>query len=163
MSELPMRGHFRYLRFKTFSMTPRTPQCEVFCPFLSSSELRESRETPNSQLFQVLGFTPPHLVKLGLRHILHAFMCAIGSLKPSKTKSGKLFTYPLTKLLKIRWTNQHNSLSSCCHVGVYIIIEEVVQVSKRFLPASEGLWYAISLLFKRSPLVFHMLPIPTAP
>jgi hypothetical protein len=38
MSELPMRGHFRYLRFKTFPMTPRTPQCEVFCPLLSSSE-----------------------------------------------------------------------------------------------------------------------------
>jgi hypothetical protein len=38
MSELPMRGHFRYLRFKTFSMTSRTPQCEVFCPLLSSSE-----------------------------------------------------------------------------------------------------------------------------
>jgi len=38
MSELPMRGHFRYLSFKTFPMTPRTPQCEVFCPLLSSSE-----------------------------------------------------------------------------------------------------------------------------
>jgi len=38
MSELPMRGHFRYLRFKNFPMTPRTPQCEVFSPLLSSSE-----------------------------------------------------------------------------------------------------------------------------
>ncbi len=38
MFELPMRGHFRYLRFKTFPMTPRTLQCEVFCPLLSSSK-----------------------------------------------------------------------------------------------------------------------------
>jgi hypothetical protein len=33
-----MRGHFRYLRFKTFSMTLKTPQCEVFWALLSSSK-----------------------------------------------------------------------------------------------------------------------------
>jgi hypothetical protein len=53
-----MRGHFRYLRFKTFPMTPRTPQCEVFCPLLLSSEHSGVPEDSNSQLFQVLGFTP---------------------------------------------------------------------------------------------------------
>ncbi len=53
-----MRGHFRYLRFKTFPMTPRTPQCEVFCPLLSSSEHSGVPEDSNSRLFQVLGFTP---------------------------------------------------------------------------------------------------------
>ncbi len=58
MSELPMRGNFRYLRFKTFSTTPRTPQCEVFCPLLSSSKHSGVPEDSNSQLFQVLGFTP---------------------------------------------------------------------------------------------------------
>ncbi len=58
MSELPMRGHFRYLRFKTFPMTLRTPQCKVFCLFLSSSEHSGVPEDSNSQLFQVLGFTP---------------------------------------------------------------------------------------------------------
>ncbi len=58
MSELPMRGHFRYLRFKTFSTTPRTPQCEVFCPFLSSSKHSGVPEDSKTQLFQVLGFTP---------------------------------------------------------------------------------------------------------
>jgi hypothetical protein len=58
MSELPMRGHFRYLRFKTFPMTPRTPQCKVFCPLLSSSEHSGVPEDSKSQLFQVLGFTP---------------------------------------------------------------------------------------------------------
>jgi len=34
ISKWPMRGHFRYLRFKTFPMTPRTPQCEVFWALL---------------------------------------------------------------------------------------------------------------------------------
>jgi hypothetical protein len=53
-----MRGHFRYLRFKIFPMTPRTPQCEVFFPLLSSSEHSGVPEDSNSQLFQVLGFTP---------------------------------------------------------------------------------------------------------
>jgi hypothetical protein len=38
MSELPMQGHFRYLSFKTFSMTSRTPQCKVFCSLLLSFE-----------------------------------------------------------------------------------------------------------------------------
>jgi Na+-translocating ferredoxin:NAD+ oxidoreductase RnfE subunit len=58
MSELPMRGHFQYLRFKTFSMTPRTPQCEVFCPLLSSSEHSGVPKDSKSPLFQVLGFIP---------------------------------------------------------------------------------------------------------
>jgi hypothetical protein len=58
MSKWPMRGHFRYLRFKTFPMTSRTPQCEVFFPFLSSFEHSRVPEDSNSQLFQVLGFTP---------------------------------------------------------------------------------------------------------
>jgi len=58
MSKCPMRGHFRYLRFKTFPMTPRTPQCEVFCPLLSSSKHSGVPEDSKSQLFQVLGFTP---------------------------------------------------------------------------------------------------------
>ncbi len=58
MSKWPMRGHFRYLRFKTFPMTPKTPQCEVFCPFLSSSEHSGVPEDSKSPLFQVLGFTP---------------------------------------------------------------------------------------------------------
>jgi hypothetical protein len=58
MSKWPMRGHFRYLRFKTFPMTPRTPQCEVFWALLSGSEHSGSRRTPTLHFFQVLGFTP---------------------------------------------------------------------------------------------------------
>ncbi len=39
-------------------MTPRTPQCECFGPCCRALNIRESRKTPNLQLFQVLGFIP---------------------------------------------------------------------------------------------------------
>jgi hypothetical protein len=57
MSELPMRGHFLYLCFKTFPMTPRTLQCEVFWALLSSSKHSGVPKDSKSELFQVLGFT----------------------------------------------------------------------------------------------------------
>jgi hypothetical protein len=68
MSKCPMRGHFRYLRFKTFPMTPRTPQCEVFWVLLSSSEHSGVLEDSKSPTFPSVGLHPPHLAKLGLRH-----------------------------------------------------------------------------------------------
>jgi hypothetical protein len=57
MSKSRMRGHFRYPRFKTFPMTPRTPQCEVFWSSKSSSEFSRVPEDSNPNFFQVLGFT----------------------------------------------------------------------------------------------------------
>ncbi len=65
MSEWPMRGRFRYLRFKTFPTTPRTPQCEVFFPLLSSSEHSGVPEDSNSQLFPSVGFHPHTWPKWG--------------------------------------------------------------------------------------------------
>jgi hypothetical protein len=58
MSKWPMRGHFLYLRFKTFPMTPRTPQCEVFWAFLLNSKHSGVPEDSKSPTFEVLGFTP---------------------------------------------------------------------------------------------------------
>jgi hypothetical protein len=58
MSKSRMRGHFRYLRFNTFIMTPRTPQCEVFWSSKSSSKFSGVPEDSNPNFFQVLGFTP---------------------------------------------------------------------------------------------------------
>jgi len=58
MSKWPMRGHFRYLRFKTFPMTPRTPQCEVFLALLSNSKHSGVPEDSKSPTLGVLGFTP---------------------------------------------------------------------------------------------------------
>ncbi len=40
-----------------------------------------------------------------LSFVLCALICFIGSFEPSKMKLGKLFTYPLTKLFKIRQMN----------------------------------------------------------
>lgn len=37
--------------------------------------------------------------------VLHALVCFIGSLKPSKMSYCKLFAYPLTELLETRWTS----------------------------------------------------------
>jgi hypothetical protein len=58
MSKWPMRGHFRYLRFETFSMTPRTPQCEVFWALLSDSKHSGVPEDSKSPTLGMLGFTP---------------------------------------------------------------------------------------------------------
>ncbi len=58
MSKWPMRGHFLYLRFKTFPMTPRTPQCEVFWALLSNPKHSGVPEDSKSPTLEVLGFTP---------------------------------------------------------------------------------------------------------
>jgi len=65
MSELPMRGHFRYLSFKTFPTTPRTPQCKVFCPLLSSSEHLGVPEDSKSSFFPSVGLHPHTWPKWG--------------------------------------------------------------------------------------------------
>jgi hypothetical protein len=58
MSKWSMRGHFHYLRFKNFPMTPRTPQCEVFWALLSNSKHLGVLEDSKSPTLGVLGFTP---------------------------------------------------------------------------------------------------------
>jgi len=58
MSELPMRGHFRYLRFKTFPTTSRTPQCKVFWALLSSSEHSGVPEDSQPPTFPSVGLHP---------------------------------------------------------------------------------------------------------
>jgi hypothetical protein len=58
MSKWPMRGHFQYLRFKTFPTTPRTLQCEVFWALLSNSKHSGVPEDSKSPTLEVLGFTP---------------------------------------------------------------------------------------------------------
>ncbi len=65
MSKQPMRGHFRYLRFKTFPMTPRTPQCKVFWALLSSSEHSGVPGDSKSSLFPSVGLHPHTWPKQG--------------------------------------------------------------------------------------------------
>ncbi len=77
-----MRGHFLHLRFKNFSMTLRTFQCEVFWVLLSSSEHSGVPEDSKSSLFSKCWASPPHLPKVGLRQdltfmSLNSFKCSI--------------------------------------------------------------------------------------
>jgi hypothetical protein len=65
MSKWPMRGHFRYLRFKTFSMTPRTSQCEVFWALLSNSEHSGVSEDSKSPTLGV-GVSSSHFAQSGV-------------------------------------------------------------------------------------------------
>ncbi len=60
-----MRGHFRYLRFQTFPMTPRTPQCKVFWALLSSFEHSGVPEDSKSSLFPSFGLHPHTWPKQG--------------------------------------------------------------------------------------------------
>ncbi len=53
-----MRGHFLYLRFNTFPMTPITLQCEVFWALLSNSKHSGVQEDSKSPTLEVLSFTP---------------------------------------------------------------------------------------------------------
>ncbi len=65
MSKWLMRGHFRYLSFKTFQTTPRTPQCDVFWAFLSSSKHSGVSEDSKSSLFPSVGLHPHTWPKQG--------------------------------------------------------------------------------------------------
>jgi hypothetical protein len=69
MSKWPMRGHFRYLRFKTFPTTPRTPQCEVFWTFLFSSEHSGVPEDSKSPTFPSVGLHPHTCPKWGCDNV----------------------------------------------------------------------------------------------
>ncbi len=91
-----------------------------------------------------------------LRFVLRAFICFIRSFKPFKMKLGMLFIYPFTKLFKIQSMNQHGFFSSYCHIGVCILLKEVVQVSKRFLLPLRGSWRVIGFFFRRSLFVLHV-------
>jgi hypothetical protein len=71
MSKWPMRGHFGYLRFKTFPMTPRTFQCEVFWALLLSSKRLGVPEDSKSPTLEVLGFTPT----LGQSGVAIIYLC----------------------------------------------------------------------------------------
>ncbi len=70
-----LRGQFRHLHFKTFPMAPRTPQCEVFWPFKSSSEFSG---VPEDSKFPLLGVwaSPSHLAQSGVATPLPLYSAA---------------------------------------------------------------------------------------
>ncbi len=94
-----------------------------------------------SLLLLEVGFKPSLTSIWGcLKFILCALICFIGSFEPFKMKSNRLFTYLLIELLEIQRMNQYGSFSSCCHVSVCVIFEEVIQVNEKFLLTLRGLW-----------------------
>jgi hypothetical protein len=66
-----MRGHFRYLRFKTFPMSLRTPQCKVFWALLSSSKRSGVPEDSKSSTFPSVGLHPHTWPKWGCDNVGH--------------------------------------------------------------------------------------------
>ncbi len=66
MSKWLMRGHFGHLHFKTFLMTPRILQCEVFWALLSNSKHSGVPEGSKSPTLGVW-VSSSHLAKVGLR------------------------------------------------------------------------------------------------
>jgi hypothetical protein len=53
---------------RPFQWHQEHPNARCFGPCCRALNIRESRRTPNPNFFQVLGF-PPHLAKVGVRHI----------------------------------------------------------------------------------------------
>ncbi len=70
-----------------------------------------------------------------LSFVSHAFICFIKSLEPFRMRLGRLFAYLWTELFKTRGTNYHGYFSSYCHIGVYAIINTVIQVNEKFMLA----------------------------
>jgi hypothetical protein len=93
MSELSMRGHFRYLRFNTFLMTPRTPQCEVFCPLLLSSKHSGVPENSQPPTFPSVGLHPHIWPKWGCNTIYLAFWTSFLFINMPINPTTYLYTY----------------------------------------------------------------------
>jgi hypothetical protein len=91
MFKWPMRGHFLYLRFKAFSMRPRTPQCEVFWGLLLSSEHSGVSKDSESSLFPSVGLHP----QLGQSRVATSLHMSINFSYVSPTKNVMCY-YPIT-------------------------------------------------------------------
>jgi len=129
MSELPMRGHFRYLRFKIFPTKPRTPQCEVFFLLLSSSEHSGVPEDSQPLTFPSVGLHPHTWPKWGCdntsftnamqRHFfqIHAIHHGIQLLKACHVEVAKSFMLKHGAFLE--------RICNACRVLTHIHIKKV--------------------------------------
>jgi hypothetical protein len=62
-----------------------------------------------------VGFGPNLAPSWGcLNLISHVLICFVRSFKPSRTRLGRLFAYPLIELPNTQWTNYHGTYFSCC-------------------------------------------------
>jgi hypothetical protein len=106
-----MQGHFLYLRFKTFPMTPRAHQCEVFWALLSNSKHSGVPEDSKSPTLEVLGFTPT-LGQSGVAtSTLYPFLeLEAGSVPPSLNFPQLDFVEPSSGFHPVTW--EHVNLGS---------------------------------------------------
>jgi hypothetical protein len=120
MSKWPMRGHFQYLRFKTFPMTLRTPQCKVFWALLLSSKHSGVPEDSKSPTFPSVGLHPHTWPKWGCDKYKRGFPFKITKNRPQVFWGGKgVIRFMLTgckfedfveiillaAVLRVRWNN----------------------------------------------------------
>jgi hypothetical protein len=75
-------------------------------------------------------------------------------------KVKQVFRLPFDQIVRDLMDKLAWFFSSCCHVDVSIILEEVAQVSERFLPIFKVLWQITSFLFRKSFIMLHVFPIP---
>ncbi len=68
-----MRGHFGHLNFKTFLITPRTRQCEVFWPLLSNSKHSGVSKDSKSPTLGV-GVSSFHFTQSGVATVIKALL-----------------------------------------------------------------------------------------
>jgi hypothetical protein len=120
--QVTFRGMLRMFTFMPTS-SPRLPKLPYLCKCL----LFMCYTLVLSLLLLRVGFRFNLISFWGcLRLVSHAFVCFIRFLELFKMRSNELFVYALFKLLEIQWTNQHGSFSSCCHISVCVIFEEVI-------------------------------------
>jgi hypothetical protein len=123
MSKWPMRGHFLYLRFKTFPMTPRTLQCEVFWALLSNSKHSGVSEDSKSPTLEVLDFT----LTLGQSGVATPYVHDLDKLREFQMLLkgiGKIRIQWLQQIFQLRhhmqiWQTLKNKICPMGHVMLY--------------------------------------------
>jgi len=146
-----MRGHFRYLRFKTFPMTPRTPQCKVLCPFLSSSEHSGVPEDSQPPTFPSVGLHPHTWPKWGC-DTAHKAGRVINQIRGRSYEQALMLLefmpyracHPILRLLSSATTNA--SRNSNLNKTNLIVTEARIDrgtTLKRFQPRAQGRAYRI--------------------
>jgi len=119
MSKWPMRGHFGHLNFKTFPMTPRKPQCELFWSLLSNSKHSGVLEDSKSPTLGV-GVSSSHFTQSGVATYL-AYSVKLCSIPPWMWMTFMLgfvffefveLSRPLTSSTVLFFPSQHHFLLS---------------------------------------------------
>jgi hypothetical protein len=133
MSKLPMRGQFRHLHFKTFPMTPRTPQWEVFWPFNSSSEFSG---VPEDSKFPFLGVwaSPSHLAQSGAATLwLNDIIYNINKIglqlcgKVNVTTLGEYTVHSSLWMRQLWWCTMFFVLIASMQGGFYVFYGSMIQ------------------------------------